>query len=64
MSAHHDELRARLSRGDDIELTAVWSIEQLATDPTIGLRYLSELEWRFWRDIVESYERWRKARLN
>jgi hypothetical protein len=62
MSAYRDELCERLTR-DGAQSTAKWFIEMVATGRILP-RDFSELEWKFWDDIVDGYEKWRTKRLN
>ena len=62
MSEYDEELRQRILRGDDIPSVRRWFVEKMAKSPQIKLSDFTELEFKFWKDIVENYRAWEASR--
>jgi len=60
MSKFGEELRAKISRGDDISEVRQWFTEMVAKNK---LRYddFDPFEEMFWQDLVKRYERWQAS---
>jgi hypothetical protein len=63
MSIYEAELRRRLASGEDIEATAKWFIERMATDEREAGQ-LSEFELEFFKRVHHSFLPWRRRKMN
>jgi hypothetical protein len=52
----------RILRGDPIPSVRMWFIERMAESPDVKLSDFTELEFKFWKDIVENYTAWQANR--